>query len=1121
MEHIKELLAAKPLLNHRENKQVTIIIKDYTNFKHKKQIFSREELTKISDKISRINRINTIKTQLPPSMQEPSKLDKDGEPQKLKKIIRKQVKRITKKPHIVISSLEPDNYEDIKGVKTLKRLELDNPEKKVLIKVPAYYMNNREKFINFINSIFQPYRQEILNNSSNITCDDLNDNTKEFSLLTHQKLVRDYMNLYSPYRGLLLYFGLGAGKTCTSIAIAEGIKSHKKIIVLTPASLRKNYMEELKKCGDVLYRKNQFWEWIPVIVGQTEVKLIKTLSSVLNLQEEFIHNQGGAWMVNYRKPSNYDTLTQEELKSLNIQIDAMISYKYVFISYNGLRREKLREMTNNFEVNIFDNSVIIIDEVHNFISRIVNKLELEKEIPTNDNGEKTKVNTSLSLILYELLLSAVNSRIVVLTGTPIINYPNEIAVLFNVLRGYIKTWEFPIISEKTISKEILLQLFNREKLLDYLDFNKENKTLIITRNPFGFENRYDKKGVYSGISNEKDYKKPNGEIVKHFRDEITDEEFKNIIIRTLETNGFKVNRGNIKIKMYKALPDKLEQFSNMFLDASNGYNVKNIMLFKRRIMGLTSYYKSAQESLMPKYEKLEDFYVVKIPMSNYQFGIYESARMREREEEALPKKQKKDGILSESPSSYKIFSRLYCNFVMPVPPGRPLPNKEEGETKKEKTKVTDFYDEKNEDADKKEDDADQNEEKVDDVNEEVEGDETYKKRIEDALRYLNDNKMELLSKENLQIYSPKYLNILENILDDSHIGLHLIYSQFRTLEGIGIFKIVLEANGFIQFKIKKNTNGIWDLDMTEEDLEEYQDRMFALYTGTETTEEKEIIRNIYNGNWDSNSPITSKLKKLNDNNNYGEIIKVLMITASGSEGINLRNTRYVHIMEPYWNPTRIEQVIGRARRICSHTNLPEDLQTVIVFIYLMTFTQEQLKSEKSIELIRNDLSKLFYVKKDEYVYIEDSKQGKRIPITTDEVLYEIATIKEKISTNIIRAIKESSIDCAIYSKVGSKEQLHCLNFGNPSSGKFSYVPNYEKEEKDKISDINKTTVKWKAKELTLGKSKYAYREISKNNGELYDLDSYYRAIKDKRIQPVHVANVEFMEDGTYKIITIE
>ena len=109
--------------------------------------------------------------------------------------------------------------------------------------------------------------------------------------------------------------------------------------------------------------------------------------------------------------------------------------------------------------------------------------------------------------------------------------------------------------------------------------------------------------------------------------------------------------------------------------------------------------------------------------------------------------------------------------------------------------------------------------------------------------------------------------------------------------------------------------------------------MHLLYTGTEYAEEREIIRNIYNGAWNYiPTQIASKLKQMSRNNNMGEIIKVLMITAAGSEGINLRNTRYVHLMEPYWHPVRLEQVIGRARRICSNKDLPIKLQTVEVFL---------------------------------------------------------------------------------------------------------------------------------------------------------------------------------------------
>ena len=71
-----------------------------------------------------------------------------------------------------------------------------------------------------------------------------------------------------------------------------------------------------------------------------------------------------------------------------------------------------------------------------------------------------------------------------------------------------------------------------------------------------------------------------------------------------------------------------------------------------------------------------------------------------------------------------------------------------------------------------------------------------------------------------------------------------------------------------------------------------------------------------------------------ENNQNGEVIKALMITSSGAEGINLKNTRFVHIVEPYWHMVRLEQVVGRARRICSHKLLPQELRNVKVYLYL-------------------------------------------------------------------------------------------------------------------------------------------------------------------------------------------
>ena len=80
-----------------------------------------------------------------------------------------------------------------------------------------------------------------------------------FKFFDHQKLVRDYLQFEGPYRGLLLFHGLGVGKTCASIAIAEGFRTHRKIIVLLNKSLKTNFQVNLMKCGFEIFRTNQHW----------------------------------------------------------------------------------------------------------------------------------------------------------------------------------------------------------------------------------------------------------------------------------------------------------------------------------------------------------------------------------------------------------------------------------------------------------------------------------------------------------------------------------------------------------------------------------------------------------------------------------------------------------------------------------------------------------------------------------------------------------------------------------------------------------------------------------------------------------------------------------------------
>ena len=1004
---------------------------------------------------------------------------------------------------------------------------LPKEREKIIVKAPSYYMNNRKIFIQKLTELFKPYQKELMEKSANISCDDRGSNS-EFELLTHQKVVRDYLNLYTPYRGLLLYHGLGSGKTCTSIAIAEGMKSNKRVFVMTPASLKMNFFSEMKKCGDELYKKNQYWEYVS-IEGKPEY--IPVLSKALTISTNYIREHGGAWLVNINKESNYEELDASEQESLDEQLNEMIRSKYTDINYNGLNANKMKALTGNYSHNPFDNSVILIDEAHNFVSRIVNKVK----------DKKTK---SISYRLYDYIMSANNAKVVLLTGTPIINYPNEIGILYNLLRGYITTWTIPIEQKKgKLNTEIVVNMLDEEnmKTFDLVEYS-DNK-IIITRNPFGFVNTK-KRGVAKGTkrgmkgganktkkqsskqSNRKSKKIPFAERLEFDEVELKDNErisssegnlalddrtimeggaehafekyngvklddagnitntdFLNNVIRILKKNGLGVKEQQIKIVNNKALPDDSNAFLSTFVDVDSG-KATNMNIFQRRILGLTSYFRSAQEELLPSYEKTEEgdiYHIEKTEMTDHQFAIYEKIRKVESDKESKTKKaaqMKKPGDddLFTVSSTYRIFSRAACNFTFPESIERPIPNTKEGKEVNEE--VLDMAEESKEVNGLDEEIDDANAEAMDDeLSIEPKEEENYMKRIETAMEALNVNKedsneKEFLSRTSLEKYSPKFANILDNITNTSNMGLHLVYSHFRTMEGIGILRLILMANGFAEFKINR-TEGSWELVENEEDKGKPK---FVLYTGTESAEEKEIIRNVFNSMWEYiPSSIANKLREINENNHMGEVVKLMMITASGAEGINLRNTRYVHIVEPYWHMVRVEQVVGRARRICSHQDLPPELRTVKVFLYIATLSPTQKKDEKHIELLIRDTSKV----------------DKKTPITTDENLYETSSIKQRINNQILNAVKESAIDCNIYANTAKKsgEQLVCYGFGKVESNQFSSYPVFDKDKQDKGGlDIKKIT--WKGVKMTENGVDYV---LNPKTNDVYDYNSYQRA----------------------------
>ena len=308
----------------------------------------------------------------------------------------------------------------------------------------------------------------------------------------------------------------------------------------------------------------------------------------------------------------------------------------------------------------------------------------------------------------------------------------------------------------------------------------------------------------------------------------------------MNDNNIKIVSKSIEIDTFNCLPDTLENFSSFFLnsDISNSKNestLKNMKLFKNRIIGLTSYFPDIEE-LLPKYNKSMDFYIKKIEMSEFQFSIYEEARKNERTIESNRAKKKKmkagSDIFEESSSTYRIFSRAFCNFVFPKPDIlRPMPK----DSNELSTIINETVDEnlldaanevvretisKSKNDGKEKDEAEIELQELASEFSDVDTEDislSYEERIKDALKQLDENREKYLTTDKLTTYSPKFLNLLENILDPTYVGLHLMYTQFRTLEGIGIFSLILKANGFTQFKIKKDVE--WKLDIEPEKWE--------------------------------------------------------------------------------------------------------------------------------------------------------------------------------------------------------------------------------------------------------------------------------------------------------------
>lgn len=506
---------------------------------------------------------------------------------------------------------------------------------------------------------------------------------------------------------------------------------------------------------------------------------------------------------------------------------------------------------------------------------------------------------------------------------------------------------------------------------------------------------------------------------------------------------------------------KSEATFNQIYVSDSGYKKLNDAsknMFQRRIMGLVSYYIGAT----PDFYASKTLHYIDVTMSDYQQDIYNHFEEIEETLARLKRARQAGGQ-----STYKTYTRQASNFVFPqidqriTGDSRPRPgkfriderdaelvNEGKGKLKLEKGSakslaVQNYLNELNlyitafDDylQRRQEEDVRAGHTITDDVRVYHE---EYKDDYEKFLKGATTKSTLFMTLYNC---SAKMLYIVFNILRSP--GPVLVYSNYVLVEGLQIFKVYLKYFGFGR----------------------YEDRASGV-DGFRYVE--------YHGGIDPAERGANLQAFNNKENRHGKLIKIIMISPAGAEGISLSNVRQVHIMEPYWHEVRITQMIGRAIRQCSHRDLP--------------------MSERHVDIYR---------------YKSIRKKGAKW--TTDQYIEDLARGKEALIQSFFDAMKEVAVDCELNKAHNMLAQEYkCFQFSEPSLFESQIGPAYKEDVYDDMkindgsNDPNSMTIKVKVMRIkaviqmspedATGEAKYSDAKdywFNQEHGTVYDFDMYY------------------------------
>ena len=230
-------------------------------------------------------------------------------------------------------------------------------------------------------------------------------------------------------------------------------------------------------------------------------------------------------------------------------------------------------------------------------------------------------------------------------------------------------------------------------------------------------------------------------------------------------------------------------------------------------------------------------------------------------------------------------------------------------------------------------------------------------KLGDQLSY-RENIPTFLAPSQVAKYSSKFA-LATRIIGESK-GVVFVYSNL-VMAGAQLFAMCLEEHGY------ESALGRRLLKKTSDEVPRGSKGKYVLFTS-------DI----------SESDIRKSLVRVRTADNIdGSDIKVVIASPKVSEGVDFRYIRQIHVLDPWYNMSRIEQVLGRGMRTCSHSALSFAQQNCTVYLHVCRYPKSKQETF------------------DEYVY-RNFVEAKAVKIS-----------------KVKRFIMESAMDCDLQNSLNS------------------------------------------------------------------------------------------------------